>query len=119
VAALLSWLGWFIGTAASMTGEWSEILESDILEAVLFETQFGRLWIARLALLAAILTLTLAWRRQIRARQGFMLLLSPFQSYGGFTFAGDFRTGSILIGSRCSSGQSRSGARHRRAPGLA
>ena len=27
VAALLSWLGWFIGTAASMTGEWSEILE--------------------------------------------------------------------------------------------
>jgi copper resistance protein D len=76
VAALLSWLGWFIGTAASMTGEWSEILESDILEAVLFETQFGRLWIGRLALLAAILTLTLAWRRQIRAREGFMLLLS-------------------------------------------
>ena len=38
----------------------------------------------------------------------------PFQSYGGFTFAGDFRTGRILIGSRCSSGQSRSGARHRR-----
>ena len=76
VAALLSWLGWFIGTAASMTGHWSEVLEPDILAAVLVETQFGRLWIGRLTLLAAMLALTLLWRRQIRAREGFMLLLS-------------------------------------------
>ena len=76
VAALLSALGWFIGTAASMTGDWSEILEPDILAAVLVETQFGRLWIGRLALLAAMLALTLVWRRQMRAREGFMLLLS-------------------------------------------
>jgi putative copper resistance protein D len=76
VAALLSALGWFIGTAASMTGEWSEILEPDVLAAVLVETRFGRLWIGRLALLAAMLALTLVWRRQTRAREGFMLLLS-------------------------------------------
>jgi putative copper resistance protein D len=76
VAALLSALGWFIGTAASMTGDWSEILEPDVLAAVLVETRFGRLWTGRLALLAAILALTLVWRRQTRAREGFMLLLS-------------------------------------------
>lgn len=76
VAALLSALGWFIGTAASMTGDWSEILEPYILAAVLVETQFGRLWIGRLALLMAILALPLLWRQQTRTREGFMLLLS-------------------------------------------
>ena len=59
-----------------MTGDWSEVLEPDILAAVLVETQFGRLWIGRLALLAAMLALTLVWRRQMRAREAFMLLLS-------------------------------------------
>jgi putative copper resistance protein D len=76
VAALLSALGWFIGTAASMTGDWSEILEPDILAAVLVETRFGRLWTGRLAILMAMLGLTLVWRRQTRSREGFMLLLS-------------------------------------------
>jgi putative copper resistance protein D len=75
MAALLSALGWFIGTAASMTGDWSEILEPDILAAVLVETQFGRLWIGRLALLMAMLALPLLWRQQTRTREGFMLLL--------------------------------------------
>jgi putative copper resistance protein D len=76
VAALLSALGWFIGTATSMTGDWSQILEPDILAAVPVETQFGRVWIGRLALLAGVLALTLLWRRQTRVREQFMLLLS-------------------------------------------
>jgi putative copper resistance protein D len=76
MAAMLSALGWFIGTAASMTGNWSDILEPDVLGAVLVETRFGRLWIGRLALLMAMLGLTVVWRRQTRAREGLMLLLS-------------------------------------------
>jgi putative copper resistance protein D len=59
-----------------MTGDWSQILEPDILAAVLVETQFGRVWIGRLALLAAVLALTLLWRRQTRGREQFLLLLS-------------------------------------------
>jgi len=75
-AALLSAVGWFIGTAASMTGDWSEILKPDIVAAVLVDTRFGRLWTARLALLVALLALTLVWRRQTTAREGVMLLFS-------------------------------------------
>ena len=75
-AALLSAVGWFIGTAASMTGDWSEILKPDIVAAVLVDTRLGRLWTGRLALLVALLALTLVWRRQTTAREGVMLLFS-------------------------------------------
>ncbi len=56
-AALLSALGWFVGVAAGMAGGWSDAFAADMLGAVGFDTRFGKLWIARLALLAAIIGL--------------------------------------------------------------
>jgi copper resistance protein D len=76
IAALLSWLGWFVAVAASMTGGWFDILHPDILSDLIFETRFGGLWICRLALLAAVFALTLAWRSQTWAQARSMLVLS-------------------------------------------
>jgi copper resistance protein D len=56
-AALLSGFGWFAGVAASMAGSWSDAVAPDMLQAVVFDTRFGRLWTVRLALLAAILAI--------------------------------------------------------------
>jgi len=56
VAALVSGLGWFAGVAATMAGSWADAITPDTLWAVSFETRFGHLWIARLVLLAALMT---------------------------------------------------------------
>jgi len=53
-AALLSGLGWFAGVAATMAGSWSDALAPDILGAVMEDTRFGHLWVARLILIAAL-----------------------------------------------------------------
>jgi putative copper resistance protein D len=53
--ALVSALGWFAGVAASMAGSWPDALAPDMLQTVAFDTRFGRLWIARLAAMVAIL----------------------------------------------------------------
>ena len=53
--ALVSALGWFAGVAAGMTGSWADAFAPDMLQAVALDTRFGRLWIARLAAMAAIL----------------------------------------------------------------
>jgi copper resistance protein D len=54
-AALVSGLGWFAGVAGTMAGSWSDVLAPDILQGVLLDTRFGRLWIARFVCLMAIL----------------------------------------------------------------
>jgi copper resistance protein D len=54
LAALASALGWFVGVAATMAGSWSDVVAPDILQAVA-DTRFGRLWIVRLGLIAALL----------------------------------------------------------------
>ena len=67
IATLLSALGWFAGVAASMAGSWSDALAPDMLQAVAWDTRFGRLWIARLGAMVAILAIH-AWVRSARAK---------------------------------------------------
>jgi copper resistance protein D len=76
VAALLSAVGWFVGVAATMGGGWAEVLVSETVTAVLIDTRFGRLWIGRLALAAAILGLVVVSRGRTRRWDVAMLLLS-------------------------------------------
>jgi copper resistance protein D len=57
IAALLSGLGWLAGVAASMAGGWFEAVDPDTFAAVMLDTRFGHLWIARLALIVAIIVL--------------------------------------------------------------
>jgi copper resistance protein D len=76
VAALLSALAWFVGVSASMAGSPSEMVNPEIMAALLFETQFGRLWIARLILIAALVALIFAWRGRTQRREIALLVLS-------------------------------------------
>jgi putative copper resistance protein D len=73
--ALLSGLGWFAGVAAGLAGSWADALAPDMLQAVAFDTRFGRLWGARLACLAVIL-LVLALAKPSRARDIALALLA-------------------------------------------
>jgi copper resistance protein D len=52
--ALVGGAGWFVFTAGSMAGALSDALTPATLWAVLTQTDFGPLWLARLGLLAAI-----------------------------------------------------------------
>jgi putative copper resistance protein D len=78
VAALLSGLGWFAAVAADMAGGWSDALAPDILQAVAFETRFGRLWIARLICLVAILAVLAMTRRWRAQNVGLAVLAGAF-----------------------------------------
>jgi putative copper resistance protein D len=75
VAALLSALGWFAGVAASMAGAWSDALAPDMLQAVAWDTRFGRLWIARLVAMAVLLAIH-AWVRPTRGRDIALVILA-------------------------------------------
>jgi putative copper resistance protein D len=78
IAALLSGLGWFAAVAADMAGGWADALAPDILQAVAFDTRFGRLWIARLICLVAVLAV-LAMTRRSRAQDvGLAILAGAF-----------------------------------------
>jgi putative copper resistance protein D len=55
--ALASALGWFAGVAAGMAGSWADAVAPDMLQAVAFDTRFGRLWIARLAVMIVLLAI--------------------------------------------------------------
>jgi putative copper resistance protein D len=74
-AALLSALGWFVGVASEMAGGWSEAFTADMLGAVTFDTRFGRLWIARIALIVSIIGLS-AVGRWSREKDIALLILS-------------------------------------------
>ncbi len=67
IAALVSGLGWFAGVAADMAGSWMDAATPDSLQAVAFDTRFGRLWIARLGCLAALLAIH-AFAKRSRGR---------------------------------------------------
>jgi copper resistance protein D len=75
VAALLSALGWFAGVAASMAGGWSVALAPDMLQAVAWDTRFGRLWIARLIAMVALLAVH-AWIRPGRGKDVGLVVLA-------------------------------------------
>jgi putative copper resistance protein D len=75
LAALLSAIGWFIGVVATMAGAWSDVLAPDVLKAVGSDTHFGRLWIARLTLMAAIVVLHVA-AKPSRAKDIALLILA-------------------------------------------
>ncbi|HEV2000534.1 MAG TPA: copper homeostasis membrane protein CopD [Xanthobacteraceae bacterium] len=52
VLAALSALAWWVCLAASLGGGWGDAVNTDVLVAVLLDTEFGQVWIWRLALLA-------------------------------------------------------------------
>jgi putative copper resistance protein D len=63
IAALISALGWLAAVAASMAGGWLEAIDPGTAAAVMLDTRFGCLWIARLALILAIVLLCRFARR--------------------------------------------------------
>lgn len=63
VAALLSAFAWWDALAISMGEGWSDALSGDMLEAVLFDTEFGRNWIWRLPISALLILALLNVRR--------------------------------------------------------
>jgi putative copper resistance protein D len=75
IVAVLSALGWFVGVAASVAGGWSDAFAPDTLQAVTFDTRFGRLWMARLAAMAAILAIH-AWSRPAPSKDMGLVLLA-------------------------------------------
>jgi putative copper resistance protein D len=72
---LLSAVGWFIGVTAEMADGWSEAFTADTLGAVGFDTRFGRLWIARFALMVVVIALC-ALGRWSRGKDIALLVLS-------------------------------------------
>jgi copper resistance protein D len=73
--ALASALGWFAGVAAGMAGSWADAIAPDTLATVALDTRFGRLWIARLAGLAAILAVQ-AFARPAPAKDAALVFLA-------------------------------------------
>lgn len=57
LVALLSGVSWFLFTTADMTGTSLDTLDGGALWSVLGETAFGQIWLARLALIVAIVCL--------------------------------------------------------------
>jgi len=76
LAVLISAVAWLVGVAATMTGGWGELLVPSDTVAVLLDTQFGRVWILRLALAAGILGLVVLPQKRTRAWERAMLLFS-------------------------------------------
>lgn len=76
LAVLISAVAWLVGVAATMTGGWAELLVLPDTVAVLIATQFGRVWILRLALATGVLGLVLLSQKRRRAWEPAMLLFS-------------------------------------------
>lgn len=73
--ALVSAIGWLVATAQAMTGTLAEALSVEGLTAVLTETEFGQLWVWRLAILAALVVfLLISVGRGNLARPGIAIL---------------------------------------------
>lgn len=76
VAALLSALLWLWLEVASMIGSpLKNSLSATAWRTVLFETQFGRVWQLRLALIAALFVLVAARLKKIKARRALIPVL--------------------------------------------
>jgi len=57
VAALISALGWLVAITVDMTGDVAEALDFDAIAMVLTETEFGLIWLCRLAILSLLVVL--------------------------------------------------------------
>ncbi len=76
IAALLSGLLWFWLEVASMRElSLKNALSTPAWRAVLFETQFGRVWQLRLGLIAATFVLVASALAQVRARRALVVVL--------------------------------------------
>jgi putative copper resistance protein D len=74
VAALASGIVWLLVEAAHFGGDWSAAADADTLSAVVFETGFGKLWLWRLLLAAALLPIVTMERGP--ARDGLLVAVS-------------------------------------------
>jgi copper resistance protein D len=54
VVAALSGVAWLALEAAQMGDGWADMLSPDVVRAVAFDTEFGRVWLCRLALLLIV-----------------------------------------------------------------
>jgi putative copper resistance protein D len=78
IAALLSALLWFWLEVASMSElSLKNAVSTTAWRAVLFETQFGRIWQLRLGLIAAAFVLVAAALAQVKARRALIVVLWP------------------------------------------
>src|SRR5690348_4026944 len=50
VLALLSEAGWLATSIANMTGDWTDVTDPEVLRSALLETDFGQVWLVRMAL---------------------------------------------------------------------
>jgi putative copper resistance protein D len=74
VAALGSGIVWLLVEAAHFGGDWAACCDADTLSAVVFETGFGKLWLWRLLLAAALLPIVTMERGP--ARDGLLVAVS-------------------------------------------
>ena len=74
VAALGSGLIWLLVEAAHFGGDWSGATDADTIECVCFQTGFGKLWMWRLLLAAALLPIVTMERGP--ARDGLLIAVS-------------------------------------------
>jgi copper resistance protein D len=74
VAALLSGIIWLLVEAAHFGGDWGAAGDADTVSAVMFQTGFGKLWLWRLLLAAALLPIVTMERGP--ARDGLLLAVS-------------------------------------------
>ena len=61
--ALLSAVAWWDSLAVTMGEGWPDALNREVLAAILFETEFGRVWVWRLALAAILFGALIVLRR--------------------------------------------------------
>ncbi|HLL28329.1 MAG TPA: copper homeostasis membrane protein CopD [Xanthobacteraceae bacterium] len=66
IAAFLSALAWWDALAVYMGDGWADALNGGTLSAVLFDTVFGRVWIWRLVIGAALIAVLFAARSRVR-----------------------------------------------------
>jgi copper resistance protein D len=69
ILALVSALAWWDSLAVTIGDGWSDALNAEVVKAILFETEFGRIWMWRLALLTILIGTLVAlrgvpWRRR-------------------------------------------------------
>jgi putative copper resistance protein D len=74
VVALVSGIVWLLVEAAHFGGDWAAATDADTLSAVVFETGFGKLWLWRLLLAAALLPIATLERGP--AQDGLLIAVS-------------------------------------------
>ncbi len=109
VAGIASGLAWFVIGAAVMNGtSVGQAMHWSVLELVLSDTKFGRVWVLRFALLAAFCVMLEVLRSSpsspLRSRMiiGMLVIAAPYLgalAWTGHAAAGQGRDGDVEIGS--------------------